>query len=406
MSITPYVPPVGLSSLPRGNMLLWSQDFTNGAWGSFHTTLTDNVTAGPIDGLTTASISVPDTSSNFHSIFQNAAILGGQAYTFSLYVKPAGYNCGVLYVRGGGSDAFSCTFDASIPAVSPFASGAGVVIDCAATPVGGGWSRISVTGRFPTSLTAGFDVGFADNGGIQVFAGDGTSGLYIWGAQLEPYNSASAYAYTTTAADPGIWAGVQSLPVLPFLPGQSPLVSKAPLWSTEKIRTASGRERTTSYWPYPLWQFELQYEVIRHRPANDELLAMWEFFNVAKGQFAPWLFVDPSECYVPPTAPAAFGLGDGVSTTWQLQRPMRSYSEPVFDVYSPIVLDAGALSGPYTISPNGVITFAMPPASGHLLTWFGYYYFGCRFLTDDLSFEQIVTQLWSGKSLKFNSIRV
>src|SRR5271155_1570734 len=88
-----------------------------------------------------------------------------------------------------------------------------------------------------------------------------------------------------TGLPSGIWAGAGGLPVLPFLPGQTPVVSKAPLWSTEVIRTASGRERRTSYWPYPLWQFELQYETLRHRPNNDELAVMWEFFNVIQGQF-------------------------------------------------------------------------------------------------------------------------
>src|ERR1700722_13703180 len=82
-----------------------------------------------------------------------------------------------------------------------------------------------------------------------------------------------------------IWSGVGGLPVLPFLPGQSISVSKAPKWSTQVVMSASGRERRTEYWPYPIWNFELQYEVIRHKPTNDELAILWEFFCVAKGQY-------------------------------------------------------------------------------------------------------------------------
>ncbi len=52
------------------------------------------------------------------------------------------------------------------------------------------------------------------------------------------------------------------------------------------------------------------------------------------------------------------------------------------------------------------MTFGTAAAAGHTLSWAGYYYFGCRFAQDDLSFEQIVNQLWSGKSLKFTSLRV
>ncbi|MDR3471596.1 MAG: DUF2460 domain-containing protein [Devosia sp.] len=217
---------------------------------------------------------------------------------------------------------------------------------------------------------------------------------------IAPYVPPSSISSLPT----GIWSGTQNLPVLPFLPGQTPQVSKAPKWSTGVITTASGRERRTSYWPYPRWQFELQYEVIRHRPTTAELFTMWEFFNALSGQFAPFLFVDPSDCQVPSSAPASFGTGDGSTKTFQLQRQINSFSEPVFDVYAPTVLNNGTPTSAYTIAPNGLLTFTSAPASGHVLTWYGYFYFGCRFLQDDLTFEQIVSTLWTGKSLKFTSL--
>ncbi len=203
----------------------------------------------------------------------------------------------------------------------------------------------------------------------------------------------------------GIWSGVQGLPVLPFLPGQAVAVIKAPQWSSQVIRTASGRERRTAYWSYPLWQFELRYEVIRHRPTTAELFTMWEFFNVRQGQFAPFLFVDPTDCQIASSAPQGFGTGDGATRSFQLTRAINSFVEPVFDVYAPTILDNGSAAGAYTLSPNGVVTFTTAPAAGHALTWFGYFYFGCRFLQDDLGFEQIVSQLWTGRSLKFTSLR-
>jgi uncharacterized protein (TIGR02217 family) len=203
----------------------------------------------------------------------------------------------------------------------------------------------------------------------------------------------------------GIWSGTQGLPVLPYLPGQTPIVTKAPQWSTEVIRTASGRERRTAYWPYPLWQFELQYEVIRHRPTTAELFTLWEFFNVLQGQFAPFLFVDPSDCQILSGAAQQFGTGDGSTKTFQLSRAMNSFVEPVFDVYSPTVTVNGTATTAFTIAPNGQISFTTSPTSGALLCWYGYFYFGCRFLQDDLSLEQIVSTLWAGKSLKFTSIR-
>ncbi len=205
-----------------------------------------------------------------------------------------------------------------------------------------------------------------------------------------------------SALSTGIWSGAAGLPVLPFLPGQSVAVTKSPKWSTQVVRTASGRERRTAYWPSPLWQFELSYGVVRHRPSTDELARLWEVFNVLQGQYGTFLFVDPTDCQA---SGAAFGTGDGSTKTFQLQRQLNSFSEPVYAVYAPTVLENGSPAGGYTLEPNGQIVFAAAPASGVALTWSGYFYFGCRFLDDELSFEQIVAQLWSGKSLKFTSLR-
>jgi hypothetical protein len=233
-----------------------------------------------------------------------------------------------------------------------------------------------------------------------------------------------------TSLPSGIWSGVDGLPVLPFLPGQSVGVSKSPKWSTTVVRAASGRERRTPYWSFPLWQFELQYEVVRQRPTTAELAAMWEFFNVAQGQYAPWLFVDPSDCALPTSAlldasgqpitdssgaiitdgsstPVSypFAVGDGATTQFQLTRSLNSFAEPVYGAYQPLVLENGATAGAHTVA-GGKVTFSAAPAAGHVLSWFGHYYFGCRFAQDDLTFEQIVSQLWAGKSLKFTSLRV
>ena len=199
-----------------------------------------------------------------------------------------------------------------------------------------------------------------------------------------------------------IWSGVAGLPVLPFLPGQAPTVKKTPTWSSKVKRAGSGRERRTALWPYPLWSFELSYEVIRHRPSADELAILWEFFNVAQGQFLPWLFVDPTDNQV---ASQQFAIGDGAGATFQLTRAIRSWSEPVYAAYAPAITVAGAPAGAFTQVPNGAVTFASPPPAGAPLVWSGGFYFGCRFSQDDLSFEQIVAQLWSGKSLKFVSVR-
>lgn len=408
MTITPTVPSSAIALLPRGNLLLQSQTLGAG-WVATGATVSSNTTTD-IYGLATADTLTRSTTGASYVSQSVAKPAAAATYTLSWYVqaKTGAYFAMMLYSSSTGGRADAC-FNLSTGSISLQATTTGAFANASATitAMSAGWFRVTLTA---TSDTATAIAAYASASTVSQKADATGSGaaaaVNLWGAQLEPYATASAYAATTTAIDPGIWAGTQGLAVLPFLAGQSVSVVKAPQWSTEVIRTASGRERRTAYWPCPLWQFELQYEVVRHRPANDELASMWEFFNVAQGQFAPWLFVDPSDCQIASTAPVQFGLGNGSATTFQLTRTLNSFSEPVYGAYQPVILDNGApTSAVLTFAPNGQVAFSTAPASGHVLTWFGYFYFGCRFLQDDLGFEQIVPLLWAGKSLQFSSLR-
>ena len=405
MPITPFYPPSMLASLPRGNMLTWSGDQTNTAWQTGNASVVGGA-ANDVDGQPTACAVVAAAVLGQHEVWQAAAAKAG-VYTLSAYLQKSAHHCVLVQLTDWTTTSVNLYVDLNAGTVlSATPAGPNAVIYSAAiepTAVTGLW-RAVLTARLTYSQMAsiGAIFGACDDSGNVYWTADGAEAFFISQVQLEPGDSAGAYLKTTSAPDAGIWGGMLGLPVLPFLPGQSPTVTKAPKWSTQVVRTASGRERRTAYWPSPLWQFALQYEVIRHRPGADELAILWEIFNVLQGQYGAFLFVDPTDCQV---SAAAFGTGDGSTKTFQLQRQINGFTEPVYAVYSPTVLDNGSPAGAYTLEPNGQIVFAAAPAAGHALTWSGYFYFGCRFLEDELSFEQIVTQLWSGKSLKFTSLR-
>ena len=409
MPIAPYYPPSVLASLPRGNMLLWSGDQTNAAWSTANVSVT-GAAANDVDGQPTACAVTATASLGQHEVWQPCTARPGVAYTVSAYLQRSAHKCVLVQLTDWLSSSANLYVDLEAGAVlSATVSGANAVLYSAAlerTAVAGIW-RAVLTARFtnPAMVSTGAIFGACDDTGSPVWTGDGAQAFLVSQVQLEPGDSAGAYLKTTSVADAGIWGGAPGLPVLPFLPGQSPTVTKAPKWSTQVVRTASGRERRTAYWPSPLWQFELQYEVLRHRPQADELAALWEIFNVLQGQYGTFLFVDPTDCQIPSSAPARFGTGDGSTRTFQLQRQLGSFTEPVYAAYQPTILDNGSPAGAYTLEPNGQVVFAAAPAAGHALTWSGFFYFGCRFLEDELSFEQIVSQLWSGKSLKFTSLR-
>ena len=409
MPIAPYYPSSVLAGLPRGNMLSWSGDQTNVAWQKFNATVV-GAAANDIDGQPTACAVATNTVLGQHEVWEASAAKPGVAYTFSAYLQKSAHNCVLLQLTDWLSTSANLYVDLNAGVVlAASLTGANAVLYSASlepTPVAGLW-RAVLTARFtnPAMVSIGAIFGACDNSGNAYWTGDGAEAFFVSQVQLEPGDSAGAYLKTTSAPDAGVWGGAAGLPVLPYLPGQSVAVTKAPKWSTEVVRTASGRERRTAYWPSPLWQFELQYEVIRHRPLTDELAILWEIFNVLQGQYGTFLFVDPTDCQVPSATPASFGTGDGSTKTFQLQRQLGSFTEPVYAVYQPTLFDNGSPAGAYTQEPNGQVVFDAAPAAGHALTWSGYFYFGCRFLEDALSFEQLVSQLWSGKSLKFTSLR-
>ncbi len=140
-----------------------------------------------------------------------------------------------------------------------------------------------------------------------------------------------------------------------------------------------------------------------------------------QGQYGAFVYYDPTDYLV---NAQTFGTGDGVTRSFALTRALGGFVEPVvapvisattliFPVLSAAAV-APLVSGQwrtvsaanYAISnPGGVVTFTTAPASGHALTWTGYFGFLCRFDGDDLDFEQFMANLWRVQSVKFRSLR-
>lgn len=180
----------------RYNLLTKTEDFGDAVWAKSNSTVTANAIIAP-DGTLTADKLVEDNTNNTHNI-RGTTVTSG-IYKASIYIKAAGRH--IAQIAGLNSVNDYAIFNLSTATVS--ASGPGAS-NPQISAVGDGWFRCSVTMNF-TSL--GMVVALGANptaGWLEYYTGNGTSGIYIWGADLRVANDAlnqPAYQRVNTSTD-------------------------------------------------------------------------------------------------------------------------------------------------------------------------------------------------------------
>jgi hypothetical protein len=159
-------------------------------WGSNGSdTLTANTAVAP-DGTTTATHCVPSAINTSHYLYYGSTY-GPGTYTFSVYAKAAGYPRIAMRVYDGTAYRMYTTFDINVGSVVVSTAGTPSIY-----PVGNGWFRCVVTGTSPTATfgsLSGWCIDFLDSTHTtqQAFLGDGVSGVYLWGGQVQSGNITS-----------------------------------------------------------------------------------------------------------------------------------------------------------------------------------------------------------------------
>lgn len=193
-----------LYATPRANLVLQSQAFANtSSWGQAGNGLlpvSGNAGIAP-DGTNTASLLTEDTTNGIHTLLAVNAltITAGSTYAVSVFAK-AGMRQSMEITVTTSSNGYTAKFDLVNGVVLlQGATGTGTLTSAAIDPVGNGWFRCSCVGvvsASATTLNPRFQLLGPSNGNS--YAGDGVSGLYLWGAQVES-NAVTSYIPTTTA---------------------------------------------------------------------------------------------------------------------------------------------------------------------------------------------------------------
>jgi hypothetical protein len=176
----------------RTNLLTYSQEFDNAAWSKARVTVTANAITAP-DGTLTADKLVETAETGAHVVAQ-AATFTAAAHTHSVFAKAAERNFVLISMQ-------NTTFAVGVNLTTGEIVSTNGAPTVSVRPLANGWWRISLTAT-TLSGSAGNNIYSSQDGVFdnRSYAGDGTFGIFIWGAQLEAASFPSSYIPTVAAA--------------------------------------------------------------------------------------------------------------------------------------------------------------------------------------------------------------
>jgi hypothetical protein len=200
----------GTGNQTAANLLNFPQDFDNAAWSKTRVSVDGKANNAPNNTLTANKVTETATFGS-HYIRQTVSVNASSEYTISFYIK-AGERTKCAIFSHEGSPRFSATIDLTAETITEGPNfGTATYISSSINDEGDGWYRCSVTGTYGTAFNALISFLVFSDTGQESYAGDGESGIFIWGAQLEVGSTATEY-FPTNIGEPRFdWASTEQI---------------------------------------------------------------------------------------------------------------------------------------------------------------------------------------------------
>ncbi|HEX2753259.1 MAG TPA: host specificity factor TipJ family phage tail protein [Alphaproteobacteria bacterium] len=176
--------------VPALQTLTHANDFSHTDWTKTRCNISADAAVAP-DGSTGADKLIEDTSTNTHTLSQPTSAVDNAPAAFGLFVKAAERGFIGIFLSAAADnldDALGATIDLSDGSTSYlYTYGTATGITVAAEDMGGGWWRVAVAGTVNPAGSGDpvyAQIRMADALGSLSYAGDGSSGIYIWGAHV------------------------------------------------------------------------------------------------------------------------------------------------------------------------------------------------------------------------------